>query len=167
MSFSFDDLDLHAPPPRPFHQQPRFWLLIGGVALAAAIAAAQYYFTSHRTLHVVNGYDRSVEVRLATGEAVSVPPKDVRTLSLAEGTHQATIVVAGREARTTEFTVESDRWTRLFKKPAFVLVAAGGRFYKQVGLAGRSGSLRAVCRRAPRSPQLMPLRVPAPCRGVG
>jgi len=102
-----------------------FWPSVIAGGAAAAILFAQYYIYHHRTLHVVNGYDRPVEVRLASGERVSVPPREWRKLSLAEGPHRATVVVAGRPDRDTDFVVESNGWKRLVNSPAYVLNVDG------------------------------------------
>ena len=112
-------------PSIPLHRRRWFWPSLLGTAALAAFLFAQYYVFHHRTLHVVNGYSVPVEVRLDSGERVSVPPGEIRTLSLAEGAHRATTVIDGREGRGVEFAVESTWIKRLFADPVFVLNVDG------------------------------------------
>jgi tetratricopeptide (TPR) repeat protein len=126
MSYSFGQFDSHSDRLAAQQRRKRLWIIVGVVAVVLGILYAEYHISTHRTLHVVNGYDRPVTVRLESGGAVDVPPHSFRTLSVSEGSHQATVVgTDGMPDRTTDFTITSNFAARLIKDPVFVLNVDG------------------------------------------
>ena len=98
------------------------------VAVAAVIAflGLNFYISQHRTLTAVNGFSVPIQVQLDDGAAITLEAQGRQELTVAEGPHHAVVKFGDELLRDNEFNIESSFFGRVFKRPEYILNAAGG-----------------------------------------
>ncbi len=118
------------------------------LGLIAAFLGANFYIATHRTLHLVNGFDRPVQVQIDEEPPITIAPNSHQASTVAEGHHTARTSIAGKLASADEFEVSANYFDRFTKKPAYILNAGRGAAiiweevtYAIKPMAGGSGRL--------------------------
>ena len=118
------------------------------LGLIAAVLGANFYIATHRTLHLVNGFDRPVQVQIDEEPPITIAPNSHQVSTVAEGQHTARTSIGGKPVSADEFEVSADYFDRFTKKPAYVLNAGRGAAiiweevtYAIKPMAGGSGRL--------------------------
>lgn len=105
------------------------WMMAGtiGVLILLGVAAyVNYYISTHRQVHVVNGFDIPLEVQIDERKPVTLQPHDRAIIPLAEGTHHALVSYQGNKLVDEPFEMHTDYVKRWFSNPAFIYNAGGG-----------------------------------------
>lgn len=97
--------------------------IAAGLALLALAAwvGATVWVGAHRTLHVVNGLDQPLNVRLDDEPPFELPAGQVAALPVGEGRHRVEVTCGTGHSGSVEAAVETGWAARLVARPAFVV----------------------------------------------
>ncbi len=98
------------------------WAAVAAVVLAGGLFFLAMSFAANRVIHVVNGLgEEQLIVKIDDGPNMQISGSQFKKYNLGEGSHTVEIVEPKRFAATKEFSFKTGFWTRLFRKPVFVL----------------------------------------------
>jgi len=103
--------------------------LVAALSIAGVVGAcfaANEWVATHRTLHVVNGFDTPLSVRLDDDAEFQAPPRRRVTIAVSEGEHLASVRARGMDFGGGKFRVESNLQRRFLGRQLFVLNPGGG-----------------------------------------
>ncbi|HVR87126.1 MAG TPA: hypothetical protein VMU54_22565 [Planctomycetota bacterium] len=113
-----------SPAPKPAGKtRQRILLGILGALVLGGFLLIDWFNSTHRTLHVINGYGIPLEVRLPGLPELSVSPLMERSIELPEGSYTAQ--VTGPLSAEIPFAISSHLLIRLFDERTFVLNPGG------------------------------------------
>ncbi|REK09484.1 MAG: hypothetical protein DWQ37_18815 [Planctomycetota bacterium] len=135
-------------PTIPFYRSVPVLIAAAAAVILVGVFGINYYISTHRTLHLVNGFDRPLEVRVDGGEPQVVAARSRTAFPIAEGHHRAVVTADRKQLADDEFDITAGFWERFVDSPVYVLNAGGGgavvweeAVYSEKPVPGGSGRL--------------------------
>jgi tetratricopeptide (TPR) repeat protein len=108
-------------PTDPFYRSAPFMLTAAALVAIAVVAVVNYLIQTHRTVHVVNGLKVPIAVSVDGAVPVEVAPHGERPVSVAEGTHRASVARPTGFTEPVDFALQAGWFERFFKSPVWII----------------------------------------------
>src|SRR5262249_9075689 len=108
-------------PTDPFYRSTPFMLTAAAVMVIAAVASVNIFIQTHRIVHVVNGLKVPIAVSGDGAAPGEVAPHGELPLSVAEGTHKATVARPAGFTEPVDFALQAGWFERFFKSPVWII----------------------------------------------
>jgi Flp pilus assembly protein TadD len=105
----------------PFYRSTAFKWAVAALLLVTGIAGWNLFVMTHRALHILNGLNVPIAVQVDGSAPVEIPAGGRQELTVAEGSHRASVIQPQGFTQPVEFAVRAGWFDRFFKSPVYVI----------------------------------------------